>query len=41
MIILEKRKILYTLGIITLFIFTYMISGYNVSNNKKDRNTNV
>ena len=41
MIILEKRKILYTLGIITLFIFTYMITGYNVSNNKNDSNINV
>ena len=35
MIILERKKILYTIGIITMFIFTYMITGYNVGNSKK------
>jgi len=32
MIILTKKKILYTLGIITIFIFVYAITGYNVTN---------
>lgn len=36
MIILEKKKIVYTIGIITTFIFTYMITGYNVKNSKKN-----
>ncbi len=35
MIILDRKKILLTMGIITMFIFTYMITGYNVSNSKK------
>ncbi len=34
MIILSRKKILYTIGIISMFIFTYMITAYNVSNNK-------
>ena len=34
MIILSKKKILYTIGIISMFIFTYMITAYNVGNNK-------
>ena len=33
MIILTRKKILCTLGIITMFIFAYAITGYNVSNN--------
>ena len=36
MIVLERKKILYTIGIITMFIFTYMITGFNVQNSKKD-----
>ena len=37
MIVLTKKKILYTIGIIAMFIFAYMITGYNVSNtNKRD-----
>lgn len=40
MIVLTKKKILYTMGIIAMFIFAYMITGYNVSNtNKKDIKT--
>ena len=35
MIILDKKKILFSVGIITMFIFTYMITGYNVNNSKK------
>ena len=35
MIILTKKKILYTLGIITMFIFAYVITGYNVTNSSK------
>ena len=38
MIILSRKKILYTIGIISMFIFTYMITAYNVSNNKKNIN---
>lgn len=36
MIILHRKKILLALGIITMFIFTYIITGYNVNNSKKD-----
>lgn len=35
MIIVTKKKILYTLGIITMFIFAYAITGYNVTNSSK------
>lgn len=35
MIILTKKKILYVIGIITMFIFAYMVTGYNVSNSNK------
>ncbi len=41
MIILSKKKILYTIGIITMFIFTYMITGYNVNISKKSNNMDV
>lgn len=41
MIILDKKKILLAMGIITMFIFTYMITGYNVNNSKKDNNIDV
>lgn len=41
MIILDRKKILFTVGIITMFIFTYMITGYNVNNSKKKDNINV
>ena len=34
MIILHRKKILLTIGIVTMFILTYMITGYNVSNTK-------
>jgi len=36
MIILSKKKILYSIGIIFMFIFTYMITAYNVSNVNKN-----
>ncbi len=36
MIILYKKKILLTIGIISVFIFTYMITAYNMSNTKTD-----
>jgi len=36
MIILSKKKILYSIGIITMFIFTYMITAYNVKYTKKN-----
>ncbi|MBQ3145968.1 MAG: hypothetical protein IJB90_05405 [Clostridia bacterium] len=35
MIIVTKKKILYTLGIITMFIFAYAITRYNVINSSK------
>lgn len=35
MIILNRKKILFTLGIIIMFIFVYAITAYNVSNNSK------
>ena len=41
MIILSKKKILYTIGIIIMFIFTYMITAYNVSNSNKNNETDV
>lgn len=41
MIILSKKKILFTLGIISMFLFTYLITGYNVSNIKKNNEINV
>lgn len=41
MIILDRKKILFTIGIITMFIFTYMITGYNVNNSKKKDNIDV
>ena len=36
MIVLSKKKILYTISIISMFIFTYMITAYNVSNVNKN-----
>ena len=36
MIILSKKKILFTMGIVTMFIFTYVITGMNVNNTKKN-----
>ena len=40
MIVLTKKKILYALGIIAMFIFAYTITGYNVTNsNKKEVKT--
>lgn len=40
MIILSRKKILYTVGIISMFIFVYMVTAYNVSNiNKMDIET--
>ena len=39
MIILSRKKILYTIGIISMFIFTYMITAYNVSNSNKNFDT--
>ena len=36
MIILTKKKIIYTLGIIAMFVFAYMITGYNIKHNNKN-----
>lgn len=41
MIVLHGKKILLVLGIVIMFIFTYIITGYNVSNNKDDNNIDV
>lgn len=35
MIILSRKKILFVLGIIATFIFTYTITSYNVNNSSK------
>ena len=35
MIILSRKKILYTIGIVSMFIFTYMITAYNVTTSNK------
>ena len=41
MIILSKKKILYSMGLIAMFIFTYMVTGYNVSRTKDNINIDV
>ncbi|MBQ2916891.1 MAG: hypothetical protein IJE59_01740 [Clostridia bacterium] len=41
MIILSKKKILFTLSIVAMFSLTYMITGYNVSNSKNNNELNV
>ena len=41
MIILTKKKILYTIGIILLFILTYIITGVNTNNINKEKNNLV
>ena len=41
MILLSKKKILFTMGIIAMFIFTYMITGYNINSSKKDNTINI
>ena len=41
MIILSKKKILYTIGIITMFIFTYIITAYNVNSSNKSNEIDV
>lgn len=35
MIVLTKKKILFNLGIITMFIFAFLVTGYNVNNGAK------
>ena len=35
MIILTKKKILYTLGVIMMFMFAYVVTGYNINNTSK------
>ena len=37
MIILQRKKILLAIGIVTMFIVAYIITGYNVSNNKENK----
>jgi len=41
MIILSKKKILYTIGIISMFVFTYMITAYNVSNSNRSNDIDL
>lgn len=39
MIILDKKKIVKVLSVVMMFIFAYIITGYNVNNSKKQSNT--
>lgn len=41
MIILNRKKILYIMGVVSIFIFTYMLTGYNVSTSKNNSNIDV
>lgn len=41
MIILDRKKILFAVGIVTMFIITYMITGYNVNNSKEKNSIDV
>ena len=41
MIILSKKKMIYVIGIIIMFIFTYAITAYNVTNGNKDNDLDV
>jgi len=41
MIILSRKKMLYTIGIVSMFIFTYIITAYNVNNSNKNNDINV
>ncbi len=41
MIVIHKRKILLILGIVVMFIFTYIITGYNISNNKVNNDMDI
>lgn len=35
MIVLTKKKILFNFGIIMMFIFAFLVTGYNVNNSAK------
>lgn len=35
MIILTKKKILFNFGIIMMFIFAFLVTGYNINNSTK------
>lgn len=39
MIILDKKKIVKVLSVVMIFIFAYIITGYNVNNTKKQSKT--
>ena len=41
MIILSKKKILFDMGIVTMFVFMYVITGLNVNNTKKNTNLDI
>ena len=41
MVVLTKKKIIYSIGIIILFIFTYLITGYNIENVNKEEKITV
>lgn len=41
MIVVHRKNILLCLGIIMMFAFTYIITGYNVSNSKNENNIDV
>lgn len=41
MIILDRKKIIFAVGIVTMFIITYMITGYNVNKSKGKNSIDV
>ena len=41
MIILEKKKILYAISIISMFIFTFVLTSNKINNNKMDSKIDV
>lgn len=41
MVVLTKKKIIYSLGIVALFIFAYLITGYNIENINKEEKITV
>ena len=41
MIILDRKKIIFAVGIVTMFIITYMITGYNVNKSKGKKSIDV
>ena len=40
MVILSKRKIIYIIGIISMYILTYVVIGYNITSSENN-NSNI